>query len=125
MKVAILAFATLCVFFTLAAGCAGAPVTQNKFNSPDEALTDCRDFVGPGETKPRNVCGTPEQWAELERRIALVEAGVTCREMLTGSTSNVLKTFCYTPAQWEVFEREQARESMEQMDGRRGMAGGY
>lgn len=102
----------------LLAGCAGAPATQTSFSAPPEAQTDCRDVIPPGETEIRNLCGTPEQWAELDRRLALVEAGVTCREMLTGSSSNVYKTLCYTPEQWAEFERQQAAESIDRIQNR-------
>lgn len=117
MKYAVPAFAALSVALALAAGCTGTPA-QTQFHAPEEALTDCRDYTPPGATEAQHICGTPEQWAELDRRTQLVEAGVTCREMLTGSSSNVLKTLCFTPEGWEEFEREQAAATSDQIRNR-------
>lgn len=44
-------------------------------------------------------CGSAEQWAEFDRRAALINAGVTCR---WARTANEL---CLTEEQWEVYAR--------------------
>lgn len=127
MKLSIVASAV--VVCVLSAGCATEPAAAPvALAAPtvvsDTGPTECRDVNPPGVDGTVNMCGTAAQWANYERRVALIEANVTCREMLTGSTSNVIKTFCYTPEQWERFNRAQAAESMTQYMGRNGNYGG-
>lgn len=122
MKPAIVAAAiAVCA---LAAGCATEPAAAPMTVAANDGPTECRDVNPPGVDGTVNMCGTAAQWADYEQRVAMIEANVTCREMLTGSTSNVIKTFCFTPEQWEQFNRAQAAESMTQYMGRNGNYGG-
>jgi hypothetical protein len=76
-------------------GCATQPVPTASIQ-PQSADTTCRKVQPP--RKEAVLCGTPAQWAEFDRRAALINAGVTCKFARTP------QELCLTAAQWK--ERE-------------------
>ena len=93
----------LCAALLAAGGCAASsPVLSAA--GPEE----CREIVLPGQEAASNICGSPEQFAELERRLAAASnPDLVCRERLVRN-SNTLDTFCATEAEWAAFERSEA-----------------
>jgi hypothetical protein len=53
-----------------------------------------------GIDEAQTVCGTAEEWAEFDRRVAEINASVTCRRTPTRS-----EPVCYTAEQWERYDR--------------------
>jgi hypothetical protein len=96
----LVAFSLTALVVLLAAGCAGAPPAAEPL-AQASGETTCRAMVLPGAEEETTLCGTAEQWVELERRVALIEAGVTCRWAPTPS-----QELCYTEAQWEQHDRQ-------------------
>ncbi len=83
------ALAALCL-----AGCAGTPVQK-----PVAAAADvtCHNVSSNGRSTA--YCGTAAQWQEMNRRIALRDAGVTCR---FAHTPNEV---CMSQEEWKRLKR--------------------
>ena len=80
-----------------AAGCAGTPDPAPAGTAVATGQTSCRKLITPGEEADPVLCGTAEQWAEFDRRAALINAGVTCRKLPT--------EVCLTAEQWKTLDR--------------------
>lgn len=104
MKLAISVFVASALAVS-AAACATAP--SDMAAGAAQAGEDCRLTVTPASVTPRKLCGTPEQWADYEQRIAALPSDVSCREMLVKG-SNVIRMYCRTEDQWRDFERREA-----------------
>jgi len=68
----------------------------------DEELT-CRQIIKEGAREEQVYCGTEEQWAEFDRRVELINAGVTCRWARTP------RELCMNTEQWKVYDRQALR----------------
>jgi hypothetical protein len=83
-------------------------------DTPAPAQKSCRKVITQQNKEGAVMCGTAEQWAELDRRVAAMNAGVTCRQP---KTPNEL---CMNAEQWKQYDK-QARDRLEA--GRIGMEG--
>ena len=83
-------------------GCATVKAPGTQIQTQASADPDCRKVLSSG--KEQLYCGTPEQWQEFERRVALVNAGASCRKTETATR------MCLTAKQWDVFDRKVAEE---------------
>ena len=72
--------------------------TPATVTGPDEELT-CRKIIDENTPQGQVYCGTPEQWVELDRRIALMNKGMTCR------WPDTPREACMTVAEWEKYDR--------------------
>jgi hypothetical protein len=106
----------LCAASLAAAGCATAPGVEAAAG-PQE----CRDIVLPGREAASTICGTPQQFAEMERRLAASAPNLICREMLVRN-SNMIGKFCGTETQWREFARAESRSAQSQVWGLQGGA---
>ena len=85
------------------AGCATVqPPPGTQIQAQASADPACRKVVASGTEQL--YCGTPEQWREFDRRVALVNAGVRCRKSASGPQ------MCLTAKQWDAFDRKVAEE---------------
>jgi beta-lactamase regulating signal transducer with metallopeptidase domain len=80
---------------------AGAPAQPDAPAPADEATT-CRRIVKPAEDAGQVLCGTADQWAEFDRRVALINEGVICRWAPTRRGQ-----VCMTEEQWRVADRRE------------------
>ena len=83
-------------------GCATVKPPDTRIQTQATADPGCRKVMASG--KEQLLCGTPEQWAEFDRRAALVNAGVSCRKTATAGR------MCLTAKQWDAFDRKVAEE---------------
>lgn len=80
------------------AGCVTAPPgASTTITQPAEQT--CRQISAPGSKEGRVYCGTSVQWAEVDRRTALINAGVTCRSM------PMEREVCMNAEQWKIYDR--------------------
>ena len=93
---------------SLACGCASSP--SNAPTVADDQTQSCRDFMIPGVETTQRACGNNEEWAELDRRLAMLDGRLECRELL-GRGTNPVSTRCLTAEEWAEYERiERAAE---------------
>lgn len=87
----------LAIGILFCAACATAPPAAQQLSA---SPVSCRTLDTQGEPDPvlnrenPTLCGTAEQWQELDRHMALTRAGITCRD--SGTTQEV----CMTAEQW-------------------------
>lgn len=85
---------------------AEAQATSTKANSGEEST--CRVVITAGVKKEQVYCGTEKQWAEFDRRVKLINAGVTCRWARTP------RELCMNSKQWKEYDRRQREYYQEQ-----------
>ena len=85
---------------------AEAQTTSNSANS-GEAST-CRVVITAGAKKEQVYCGSEKQWAEFDRRVKLINAGVTCRWARTP------RELCMNSKQWKEYDRREREHYQEQ-----------
>lgn len=69
-----------------------APASTSSENS-------CRKIISTKDPAGTVYCGNAAQWAELDRRISLMKAGVTCQVVASG------KELCLNDADWKQYNR--------------------
>lgn len=87
----------------LAAGlsaCAGAPNTVDIADAQAAGQT-CKLVQSGDDPEGTVVCGDAAQWAEFDRRAAILNSGVICRWAPLSA-----ERLCMTEAQWESYERQ-------------------
>ena len=82
------------------AGCATGTVNVAAAQAAGDT---CRMLPGQNGEPDQVYCGNAEQWAELDRRAALINAGVTCRFARTP------QEVCLPDDQWEEYDRRVAQ----------------
>jgi hypothetical protein len=105
----LLPFAIAALIALPAAGCATAPETM-QVAAAQAAGDTCRQLVPPGSEEPQVLCGSTEEWTEFDRRVALIDAGVTCRSAsetpaLAASRRLGPSELCMTGEQWAELDR--------------------
>jgi hypothetical protein len=78
-------------------GCATVAPPASQTGLQLRADASCRELSAP-DGKTQKYCGSAEQWAEFDRRIALIQAGVTCR------WANTSHELCLNASQWKTYE---------------------
>ena len=108
------------LFISMSAiGIAGAQPAAGSVTSPAEPESTCRRVISEQDQGGTVYCGTEEQWAEFDRRVELINAGVTCRYAYTAYER------CMTAKQWKVFDRRQRGISDALGMGREASSGTY
>ena len=89
------------------AGCVAVRAPAPTAVSPPIAQSSdggsCREITA--NRKVQTYCGSPGQWQEFDRRMALVNAGVTCRNPRTP------QELCLTARQWARVDRMAANRA--------------
>jgi hypothetical protein len=83
-----LSFAAFAALAVALAGCAAAPSAGD---------TTCRRINAPDDEENPLYCGNAREWAEFDRRAAMINAGVTCRK------EPVVGELCMTADQWKKY----------------------
>jgi hypothetical protein len=86
---------TLAGLISLGCVTAAPPTSQPLTWSSDDV--SCHRITA--NRKTQIYCGSPEQWRELDRRMALMNSGVTCRNARTP------QELCLSAEQWKHLDR--------------------
>ena len=95
-NIRILSYVTVILLSSALCSNVSAETTSNTVNS-GKGLT-CRLIIVNGVMKEQDYCGTDAQWAEFDRRVKLINAGVTCRRARSA------RELCMNAEQWKVYD---------------------
>jgi len=93
----ILSYTTYILLSSVICSSAFAEENSNTVNTGKSLI--CRQIIENGVKNEQVYCGTEEQWAELDRRAKLINAGITCRWDRTP------RELCMNSKQWKEYDR--------------------
>jgi hypothetical protein len=101
----------------LSAGCASAPTDPSSAAAPAREPPALAALPSPAldrgsATGQEGTAVAPDLVVDVEELKPNPNAGLICRTLLRPN-SNVLQNHCMTPAEWKIFEREEARQAEE------------